>query len=138
MNVICPKCQKRVQITDGISGTRVSCPYCRVTLTITPHPQKPPVGQRNGFQEPEQPKGPFLTRPLSDSKKLRTSGQFLHIICPNPKCDYEGPAQRTSKEDTAFGCLLALLFLPAAIIYYILAHGFRYTCPRCGMLVGES
>ncbi len=36
MNVICPKCQKRVQVADGISEARVICPYCRVTLNITP------------------------------------------------------------------------------------------------------
>ena len=45
MEVTCPKCGKRVQVSDGLANTRVLCPYCRVTLTLTMPPQKAPMVQ---------------------------------------------------------------------------------------------
>ena len=94
--------------------------------------------QKPGIQEPKASKGSFLTKPLFGSKRPRTTGRFTHIICPNPKCEYQGPAKRTPKGSTGLGCLLTLLWLLPGILYFIFKSGYRYTCPQCGIQVGES
>ena len=147
----CPKCGGTVlvpEVSCELEEPTKQCPYCAEIILAVAKKCKhcgefldrsaKPVGQKNGFQEPEQSKGSFLTRPLFGSKKPRTTGQFLHIICPNPKCDYEGPAKRTPKGDALLGCFLVLLFLLPGILYLIFTHGCRYTCPKCGILIGKT
>ena len=57
------------------------------------------------------------------------------IICPNPKCGYQGPPRRLRRGDPATGCLLLIPFVIPGIFYFMLRSGYRYLCPKCGLQV---
>ena len=58
-----------------------------------------------------------------------------HIICPDPKCDYEGPPRRQARGDTFTGLLLLLLGILPGTLYFALTSGYRYLCPKCGVQI---
>lgn len=60
------------------------------------------------------------------------------MICPNPNCGYQGQPNREPRGNRAV--LLVLLFLcvlPGAL-YALLASGYRYKCPKCGLQVAAD
>ena len=57
------------------------------------------------------------------------------IICPNPRCGYQGTVRREPRGSTGLGCLLTLLFFPIGILYFIFMSGYHYVCPRCGVKI---
>lgn len=62
----------------------------------------------------------------------------MQIICPNPNCDYKGPAKATPRGSFVVGLFLCLFFLLPGIIYFMFMAGYRYNCPKCGMQISSD
>jgi len=111
---------------------KVQCQRCHQKFTVTPGEQ--PTCPSCGLAVPlPEPQAPEERRP-----PVRTYGQFRHIICPNPNCGYEGPATRTPKGSLVAFAVLVLLGLLPGLLYLFLTSGCRYTCPKCGIQIGET
>jgi hypothetical protein len=61
-----------------------------------------------------------------------------NIICPNPRCDYQGPARRVARGSFLVGFILLCLFILPGLLYFMLKSGYRYYCPKCGLQVGAD
>jgi hypothetical protein len=61
-----------------------------------------------------------------------------HIVCPNPKCGYRGPANRKARGSFLAGLILCCFFLLPGLIYFIVRGGYLYSCPECGMQIGSD
>jgi len=60
------------------------------------------------------------------------------IICPNPKCDYEGDAVKQARGSFFVGLFLCFFFLLPGILYFMFKGGYRYICPKCGLQIGNE
>ena len=87
MKVTCPKCGKQVQISDGLANTKVLCPYCRVTLTLTIPLQKTPTVQCDLCK---------IDRPANQIQAI-DSGEKLCVSCVH---ELRGGALKTPPPDS--------------------------------------
>ena len=61
-----------------------------------------------------------------------------HVVCPNKKCNYKGPALRTPKCNTLLALVLCLLGVIPGLVYICFRCGATFTCPECGRLIAET
>lgn len=59
-----------------------------------------------------------------------------HIVCPNPKCTYEGEPKRRARGSILVGLVLCCFFLLPGLLYFMFKSGYRYECPACGVQIG--
>jgi hypothetical protein len=60
------------------------------------------------------------------------------IICPNPNCDYKGPAKKRARGSFIIGLILCCFFILPGVLYFIFKSGYRYYCPKCNMQMGND
>jgi hypothetical protein len=57
------------------------------------------------------------------------------IICPNPKCDFQGRPRRKARGSILVGLILLCIFFFPGLLYFMFCSGYRYFCPKCGLQV---
>jgi hypothetical protein len=143
--VDCPKC-----------GTPLEVPY--KSQAAPPMPAKPPEPPPAPAPAPNQTglkKCPFCAEMIKAEARICRfcrsslekvgaelpisatpiqSGSGGTMICPNPNCGYHGNPRREPKGDVFYGILLCLLCLLPGIIYFIVQSGYKYVCPKCGLI----
>lgn len=86
------------------------------------------VTKVTGAQDTAPPKSAPTVHPIAPASRGAKS-----IICANPNCGYQGPAQRKARGNILILVLLLLLGALPGILYLLFAGGYDYLCPKCGM-----
>jgi hypothetical protein len=60
------------------------------------------------------------------------------MICPNPNCKYEGPAEAEHRGSYFVMFLLLCLCILPGVLYALACGGSRYKCPKCGMQIAND
>jgi len=95
---------------ETIKAAAIKCRFCGSILESTQLPNVTPIATN-----------------LSSIK-----GSF---ICPNPKCSYVGEPSREPKGSSMMALLLLCLGLIPGLLYCVFASGYRYKCPKCGLVL---
>lgn len=84
---------------------------------------------------------------------MQKAHRAVNIICPNPNCDFSGPAREKDRGSTTLVVWLVLIlpllslliFFPLSpvffvfgIWYYITQVKTRYYCPKCNIQAGDN
>ena len=64
--------------------------------------------------------------------------QEAMMRCPNLQCGYEGPLEKAPRCSLELGLILCYFGLLPGIVYFLLARGHRYTCPKCGFSISSG
>lgn len=86
MNLLCPNCQKMLQVPEQYAGQLMKCPLCTGTFTVpalpqAPPPPPPPPAQTPPLPEPNVPSGKGAAQESAAAKKAPApaTGDYAHV-----------------------------------------------------------
>jgi len=110
-----------VPVTPSDTDQTVRCPYCGETILA--------IAQK--CKHCGELLGQMRRAATSPAPRLEQGD----IICPNPRCGYQGRPIKTARGSCLVGAILLLCFVLPGLLYFMFKGGYRYSCPRRGMQI---
>lgn len=129
IKVRCPRCKQVHKVPRAVAGSTMPCTACGQQLKVpVPHDAK--------TYKPHSKSAP---RPGGGKHRAKlATKRCAHVVCPNKKCGYHGPALRTPKCNKLIALGLCLLGLIPGLVYMCIKSGAMFTCPECGRQIAET